>query len=170
MRSVTMPIRENLRILVDPDRSFAELAGRSLDSVVQSYIITLLFGGLLAALISSAVWLFFLGVSSLFGEVDIHYLNALNLISARASSLLFVYIFSGTIVAAGIAYLVNPLQHRYSFVDFLKVLMYCATPLIFFGWIVTPIPALIWSITLFIASTRHYRAEHISKTSIKHRY
>ena len=170
MKRLWQILAQDIRILYNPKSSFEELSGKTLENVVQNYVLTLLMASAFAAAASFIYWnaeTIYLGTIG----AEINMGNAINYAAAKSASIMLFYIFTGTIPAIAAAYIINLIQKKLKFTELLKVMMYSLTPFILFGWLLlNPITAGVWSMLLLIMGVKNYKQAAISANSIKQRY
>ncbi|MBS3158003.1 hypothetical protein J4206_01820 [Candidatus Woesearchaeota archaeon] len=156
-------------ILYDPKQSFHELEKESLEEVTSYYMQMLLFAGAatglfnLMFLLSKTLYLDFIV------DIDVRYSIVFNYLVGRATSLVFFYIFGGTILLFFLSMIIR-IFIRLRYAELLKLLMYSIAPLLLFGWIVGfQAIAVIWCIFLFVIGLKTYTVKSIKKDTISNR-
>ncbi|MFH1174210.1 MAG: hypothetical protein V1725_03700 [archaeon] len=163
-------IRNNLAILVNPDKAFAKLHKIRLEAIVRDYVILLLLCGFLAGLFSLLYGLGNAVYLRTLLNVDIQFIRMLNYLLGRLVSMVFFYLFAGTFLFFILSMLLR-IFFSIKYADLLKVLMYGMSPVLLFGWLpFSVIPLFIWALLLFIIGVRvHKHRIPITKNSIHQR-
>lgn len=162
-------IKKTISILSNPKQEFKELENKSIDLIVAFYIRMLVMVSLLTGLFNllfSILRAFYL---DLFVTVDIQYIRMINYSLGISSSLILLYLFSGTFILFLVSLVINPFIGKLKYVEILKILMYSAAPFLLFGWLPFALPFIIWSTFLFIIGLKTYKTENINKESIHNR-
>lgn len=128
-------IKKKLKILIDPKKEFSKLHKYSFEAVLTDYLRMLILFGAFA---SGANFLLNFGKAiylSIFTSIDIQYLRMINYLLGRATSIFFLSLFIGTVIVFLLSLLIKPLFKGLKYTQFLQILMYSLTPILFFGWI-----------------------------------
>ena len=164
------PIKQGIKILLNPEREFKLLNKRSLESVVLNYTAMLVAAALLAGIFNLAFSTLKALYFDLSANVNIEYLRMINYSVGRSTSMLFFYIFSGTFLLFFASLLLRPFFRKIKYTSLLKILLYSAIPLLLFGWFLSnPFPLAIWSIFLVYTGIKNHKYIKIRKDSIEMR-
>ena len=163
-------IKFGIDILLNPEKGFKETEKFTFEETVNYYIWLLVAVSIIAGVFNFLYNLIKAAYFDLFFEVDINYLRMINYLIGRSTSIIFFYIFAGTFLVFILSVVLMLFLLRVKYVDLLKVLLYSATPLLFFSWIpYSPIPLIVWSMFLFLNGVKAKKSFHVIKGSIKYR-
>ena len=163
-------IKFGINILSNPEQGFKEAEKRTFEETVNYYIWLLVAVSIAAGLFDFLYSLIKVEYFNLFFEVEINYWRMINYQMGRSTSIIFFYIFAGTFLLFIVSVVLMLFLLKMKYVDLLKVLLYSATPMLFFSWIpYSPIPLIIWSMFLFLNGVKAKRRHHVKKDSIKYR-
>jgi hypothetical protein len=152
-------IKHSIRILYNPEQEFEALNNRTLEEVVEDYIILLLSISVLAGVVSLAYQAIYAAYINLFQGIAINYLRLLNYSAGNSVSLFFFYAFAGTFLLFIISLVVKAFVKGIKYTKLISILLYSVTPLLLFCWI-TPaffLPLSVWCIFLAVSGVKTFR-------------
>jgi len=168
---VVSAIKRALRILSSPKEEFKDLNNRTLEAVVWDYMLLLVAVSIVAGvfnLLYTVGKAFYLD-STL--NIDIQYLRMLNYSLGQSTSILFLYLFSGTFLFFFLSIILKLFLYKIKYISLLKIMFYSLTPFLIFSWFFSnPLPLAIWSIFLITIGIRNHDEPLIKKDSIQTRY
>ena len=164
------PIKSGIRILFNPEKEFKLLNQRSLESVVWNYAAMLVAAALMAGIFNLIFSIAKAAYFDILVDVNIEYLRMINYSIGRSTSLIFLYLFSGTFLLFFLSMLSRPFLRKIKYDSLLKILIYSSMPMLLFGWILAnPLPLAIWSIFLIYTGIKNHKYIKIRKDSIEMR-
>ena len=164
------PIKKGIKILSNPEKEFKILNKKSLESVVWDYASMLVAAALLAGIFNLSFSILRALYFNLLVNVDIEYLRMINYSIGRSTSILFLYIFSGTFLLFFASLLLRLFFRNVKYTSLLKILLYSITPLLLFGWfLANPFPLAIWSLFLIYTGIKNHKHIKVRKDSIEMR-
>ncbi len=164
------PIKSGIGILLNPEREFKSLNKRSLEPVVWNYAILLVASALMAGIFNLIFSIAKASYFDLLVDVGIQYMRMINYSIGRSTSIIFFYLFAGTFLLFFLSIILRPFFRNIKYASLLKILLYSATPMLLFGWLLTnPFPLAIWSMLLMYAGVKNHKCAKISKDSIEMR-
>ena len=164
------PIKNGMRILLNPEREFKLLNKRSLESVVWDYAYVLAAGAILAGAFNLIFSILRALYFDLLVDVSIQYLRMINYSIGRSTSIIFFYLFAGTFLLFFLSLLLRLFFRKMKYTSLLKVLLCSATPMLFFGWILAnPLLLAIWSVFLIYTGIKNHQYMEIKRDSIEMR-
>ena len=163
-------IKLGIAILSNPEKGFQETEKFPFEETVNYYVWLLVALSITSGVFNLLYSIIKAAYFDLFFEVDINYLRMMNYLIGRSTSIIFFYIFAGTFLLFIISIAIMIFLPRVKYIDLLKILLYSATPLLFFSWIpYSPIPLIAWSLFLFLNGVKSKEKFQIKKDSIKYR-
>lgn len=164
------PIKENIKDLINPERGMRRRLKRSFEQNLNTYLTSLVIVAVMAGLFT---FLFRLGrslVLSLMRDIDVHYWRMINYTTGHAVSMLFLYLFVGTVVLFIITYLTWSFTKDLKYVKVIDVFFFAMTPLLLFGWIPFLAPSLmVWAAFLVFVGLRVQKGHRVAKGSLEER-
>jgi len=148
-------VRRGFSLLANSGRELAKLEKRSLESILEDYILLLLASGFLAGLMSLIVLILTAIYYRLTAQISVNYLHLLNFGLTVAAGTFFLYLFIGTFFVGLLALLLRPFL-RLRLVMMVKLLCVALTPVLLFGWVAqrAVLVLLFWSLFLLILGRR----------------
>src|SRR3989338_4170460 len=123
-------ILRKVQLLLNPEKGFNQLKVCSFEETVWDYIKLLIFSSLLAGI---AIFLLNVAKSAYFGmiiKLNVDYLKVLNYAFGNATSTIFFFLFSGTLLLFLFGALLKIFFGRVSFTVILSLLFYSMTPIL----------------------------------------
>lgn len=162
-------IKERFEVLADPKSAAKALEKSTFDEDLSSYLKLLLLTGVLTS-VFMLIWSILTSTYyDLILNADVDYFRMLNYAMGRATSIVFLYFFSGTFGLFILSALINPFT-KVKYFKMLQAMFFAVSPFFIFGWIPFLIPSLgVWSLFLLVVGLKSLSKTKTDKKSINQR-
>ena len=163
-------IKNAVNILLNPEKEFARIEKRTLETIVGDYFILLLLVGLIAGLANFIVIFINALYLDFFRSASVNYLRLTNYFFGEITAIIFVYLFIGSFMMFFLSIILKAI-FRIKYTQLLKIQIYALSPFLLFSWIpLSPFPLTIWSVFLLLAGIKmQKKPKKLNKNSIKNR-